>query len=1633
MIKKLKDSQFLSDRLTLTLAMLCIVFSIAVTNVLAAGNSGNSGQGVPPHSISDMSAVLTRGFNSLINDILVKADEGRGGSTTWKTYLTLFDDYMSISTVGNYLGVETSRPDQTSQGASEQDIWTRDGAAPMRSLDLMTVSKWYIDAAEPAKPSGATSAKAYADWLANKGNKIQNSAICQYIVFGSTLNAIGIDEVSTADGTSGGLAGGLRALIGYACYICYILAYTASGLMQEVLNGLLHLNIFSYIQTMDAGGTSTELFSNSNFLTRVYGVYTGLKGLRWVFIGLSIVLYVASVTVWKSKAMGVAATNQQRLRNIMYRIIIASIGIPLLGMIYMESLGIIQAEQMQITDRRGRLNDYIFSQFVDFDLWSSNENSSAFKIDSTYTGGASYWHTGMPSNIVIGTGGGLINTTEDAEYSKIHTALDTATGDLSWEINGAPYDAAGMTYVINKGLYGTTIVNHSVNEVLQGTSIIRAITNNTNDDGTIASYAETADGGTETDLEAAYTTCRSLMMRYAHGDKVNPVRYSNDGDYATLTVALGQATGVTDMDAFKRQAVTLLFSDQGAENEIWSYFGQLQVPLDTNNVIKIDGEDTHTIKINDLAAKGGTGLQLNIDGTSTSLFENTLGSNGHEITVSGSYDESILKYDFELKDANMSTLALFNYMNTSFESGTMTVFTPALQSNEGVATMHYSVTTPYTGITEVCQLLYTTAMLFCMGIVGWVFAVSMLMNIIVETIKMVPSLFKTAIGSIAGFVEGIVTVFAVIIEIFITVLLYDWALDIVDFFIQLARSFMAMVIGIFGMDAAVQSTVSNILTILIILWATFQLIRWRKAAILSLKSIITHAMNQVFGTKVAMPTGASSGMLGAAALAGAGLVGAHALASDGSLEDVVNDIAGGNKGSELKDGLMDSLNDVKDDLQKGDVAGAIADAKEGIENAKSGFTDGGVDRGANATSDAEAAEKAAGDNGFEGANPFDEYGRTDEQNAELDAVNNDDSLTDKEKAKKLEKLNNKFDKENFGNERNADAYRQDYKDGNINSQADVEKHQSKKAKSKTAEKLAEKYDANGLTAEQAEAVDEMVDNGATEQDVAEAVDGYAQQNFGEDYAETVDAINEGAGREEGATYGSGEDYGYGKRKMSVSSKTGENGQRGYTVAGNDDEALEFEGAGSGAAAGAGAGVTQVGSGTANAKTMNANGLYADQQAVIDQMVDEGATDVEVAAAIDGYAQSNLGSDYASKIEAMNAGANRSGSVTYGSGQRRIQMAGSSNASGEVQYEVTDTANGNVNASVVHTTEDAGAGQVTYTAVDAGGKTTGSITTADASTIADMNQANGYSGAVYDDFTYGSKYQANNNVGATMIKKANGGTGRTLNSTNVVTVGSGSESYGGLGSMVGVAPLVMNIPGFTNPSGGQEQTYGYTMQMPGAAPSGGQDNTYDVNVEMQGGNAPGTPGTDTYRINRRGGQGGNAPAGPNQQQVVYTGAGAPTMPDAGNDGSGNGMYANVMRHNPQMDKPIVYNRETGKFEQITIDRSSPQQFDNYAGNNNVTMVDVNEGRVGTRSGKHTTNTYQVNYHNGGSNGGAGGNTDSTRIYTNRNSAPGADVASESDGTGDKKADLTRTWATAKMATGILERFNKQEEDPNKNES
>ena len=1207
-----KETLRLADKLMVTLVVLIFVGMAIMVPAYAAGN-GNSGSGTRADitadiggtkiNISQFSGLITDSFNDMMARAMNNEDDRLALLDKIDQVVTENDaaNDVSLANVGNLLGIQSVN----TMKKQASDVFSAGDDQASKRLTLDAVQGWY----------------------GNNNTKVVNSAMAQYILFGSALSYMGIDEFRDAQSN----ADGLRMIIGYAIYICFMMAYSAAGIMDAVLDILQKTNVFGWIHNtligMAGGGGATVAAPNGNnvltitqsgnaqsesiFVTAAK-VYSNLMEYRWVVFGLMVVLFVGSITVFKSKQMGQAATTQTRAKNLGLRVIIMCIGIPLVGMVYSTMLGI-------VTDNANAtkyvVTDFIYSQFLDFEDWTLTEPGKAFS----------------------GVDGMRVVYETDKQSMDISFLDDGSTTPGSGNSNGTTgaVNIGKFVYNINRSMYD--FVSAEYDDIGHTSEMFEGLNEYTRPEtfGTMIDKSKVGlNGRTEDELSAeSYKKARDLILGYARSNtvvaEVLNARFSLSYDKVTNMI-YGGSGSTPDEDTKKavRTVLTRIFDNAASVYRLWSYSDDDVYEMDGYGDFKIKVKGTPifpklgAISANYLMVSGGTAsategfmapvLHATIQSNNGFLsrgdeklavagLSNTLNYSAPSVTdfnVLNDGSKTATRYDFTYTGSGMSTLALYNYMHSKFSLGTLDIYTPELTANSGVSTMHYSITTPYSGVPEVVQLIYTICVLFSLGIIGWVFGISLMLNSFVQMIKSVPMLFKMAIGSIQGFVEALLTVLSIIAEILVTMLLYTYSVQIINFLIAAADYVFKFILNVFvAVDAESLSIFNNLLSMGIILWGTFELIKWRRAITISLKSMLTHVLNTVFGTRAEMPSGASSGMLKAAAVGMTAAATAGALADQGSLDDVINDMTQSDLGSSLSDKLTSgdisgAFNDVKD-FAKGDYEGDVrGGSKMDREAGKRGLVPKYNEDGTRAH-DEETGEALYTDGqgneytASEMQNLPDAYQDfTEDQQASMDALDKEietaRSAGDEDKVEELTQKRSamaaQFRSDNYKKAKEAGVadyatYERSLADGgqssgsggykptHVEPAADMGNEPSrelgpneqmawtaaKEGDVSALQDLGDTYNQHGLDQDQVDQVNEMISNGATEAEVAAAVNGFAQENFGDDYQSVVSKLNEANGRSNSYTYGSTDNSTGTARTIHVSSTQGVGGGVSYDV------------------------------------------------------------------------------------------------------------------------------------------------------------------------------------------------------------------------------------------------------------------------------------------------------------------------------------------------------------------------------------------------------------------------------------------------------------------------------------------------------
>lgn len=203
--------------------------------------------------------------------------------------------------------------------------------------------------------------------------------------------------------------------------------------------------------------------------------------------------------------------------------------------------------------------------------------------------------------------------------------------------------------------------------------------------------------------------------------------------------------------------------------------------------------------------------------------------------------------EMDAMDCNLSPLAMYNYLNTSFDSTSLTIYSSGKVASGATREAHMSVSMIGTGVVKIVTWLNTVTMMTAIATIGLAYGLGMLLGTVRRTTELITSVPFAMVGVIAGIAKVVVYVMAMVCEILVTVFLYvliqEFLLTIPqiveaplnEFFKLLGGGGSTPVVpgtpGGPGMGAAGASWISWVGVLLVlgsIVAMTWALVRWRE-------------------------------------------------------------------------------------------------------------------------------------------------------------------------------------------------------------------------------------------------------------------------------------------------------------------------------------------------------------------------------------------------------------------------------------------------------------------------------------------------------------------------------------------------------------------------------------------------------------------------------------------------------------------------------------------------------------------------------------------------------------------------------------------------------------------------------------
>lgn len=219
----------------------------------------------------------------------------------------------------------------------------------------------------------------------------------------------------------------------------------------------------------------------------------------------------------------------------------------------------------------------------------------------------------------------------------------------------------------------------------------------------------------------------------------------------------------------------------------------------------------------------------------------------------------------DVRQCNMSTLSLYNYLNTKFESDSMTHYSSKNSTSGATREMHQSVTQVGNGMMGMLYWLNSLVLLGSFVVLGLTYALSMLFSNIKRGFQLMTAIPFATIGALPGIAKVIVYTVAMIVEVILTLFLYKFMQTFLISVPQIVEMpFSSMVNGDSAFSAITRSNlqlggqmvmVMTVLSILALVIFTVIAMRVRGTVIKAVNEVVTKIVDKFMDTNVAPPGG----------------------------------------------------------------------------------------------------------------------------------------------------------------------------------------------------------------------------------------------------------------------------------------------------------------------------------------------------------------------------------------------------------------------------------------------------------------------------------------------------------------------------------------------------------------------------------------------------------------------------------------------------------------------------------------------------------------------------------------------------------------------------------------------------------
>ena len=332
-------------------------------------------------------------------------------------------------------------------------------------------------------------------------------------------------------------------------------------------------------------------------------------------------------------------------------------------------------------------------------------------------------------------------------------------------------------------------------------------------------------------------------------------------------------------------------------------------------------------------------------------------------------------------DGGLSNMAMYNYLNTVFESKTIKVFSSDDTTSDYGRSYHCSVA--FAGSSagdKFVGFLDALVVMLSVVIIGLVYAINIIVMSIRNGFRMLASAPFAMMGSVK-FIAKFLTAFAVMmIEVVTTILFYSLFCEL-----------LSVSDSLFTIDGnQALSMLLQLAHMLIVAWITWFAVKNRKIIVKSVDEVLSDISKRI-GSNPGQPAGAGANA-GASAKADSGSkVGTDSIGSGAGYIAPYDDLGGSDTDTDIQEGANPAVVDPDDPGGAGLIEGTGASGGADGADGASGVNGSGADASATASGEgasANATNGASGTNGSDGNRALNKTGANDLNNVSKDGSMN---------------------------------------------------------------------------------------------------------------------------------------------------------------------------------------------------------------------------------------------------------------------------------------------------------------------------------------------------------------------------------------------------------------------------------------------------------------------------------------------------------------------------------------------------------------------------------------------------------------------------------------------------------------------